>query len=350
MTMVIEFDDLPPELVIAILSRLTYPDLCNCLTLNKKVLTIINENLHSIPRMWITNISLVREERSSFKLSVSRNSFKSPKKNWMCSLKETTENPAKKTRSSYDITDFYNNEGFCGLKWDKANKSTEFVVPSIQNSLQEHLGFVLRKSNVLCLKLVDLNAEDMEVVTSVLHSSKARVSHMQLVLDRVMTPEIVSIIDATGAETVDVVMAENDFFSNLPFKSRVFRKAWSVTIRTSKEDSSDVFDISDDDLLSLGADSIEFFGLTKITVRGARKLIQEWLAGKRKISLVYFRHLEEFDPTVLLRKIPHKGNVPPVVVTRSDGEELRVAWDAVKFRCFADEADDEGDDEFPEDL
>ncbi|VDN23567.1 unnamed protein product [Cylicostephanus goldi] len=228
----------------------------------------------------------------------------------MCSLKENSENPAKKTRSSYDITDFYNNEGFCGLKWDKANKSTEFVVPSIQNSLEEHLGFVLQKSNVLCLKLVDLNAEDMEVVTSVLHSSKARVSHMQLVLDR----------------------------------------AWSVTIRTSKEESADVFDITDEDLLSLGADSIEFFGLTKITARGARKLIQEWLAGKRKISLVYFRHIEEFDPGVLLRKIPHKGNVPPVVITRADGEELRLTWDAVKFRCFADEADDEGDDEFPEDL
>ncbi|EYC04564.1 hypothetical protein Y032_0087g2083 [Ancylostoma ceylanicum] len=60
--MVIEFNDLPPELVIAIVSRLNYGDMCNCLTLNKKTRAIINTNLHLIPRMWITNISLVREE------------------------------------------------------------------------------------------------------------------------------------------------------------------------------------------------------------------------------------------------------------------------------------------------
>ncbi|KAL6728680.1 hypothetical protein Aduo_010425 [Ancylostoma duodenale] len=314
--MVIEFNDLPPELVIAIVSRLNYGDMCNCLTLNKKTRAIINTNLHLIPRMWITNISLVREEKSCFKLSVSRNSFKSPKKNWLCSLKENT-NAAKKTRPCYDITDFYNNEGFCGMKWDKANKSTEFVVSSIQNSLEEHLSFVLQKANVLCLKLVDLEGVDMGVVTNVLRLSKARVSHLQLVINRTMSSEIVSVIDATGAETIDIVMSDVNFFRNLPFRSSVFRKAWSVTIRTSLMDASDMLDINDADLLSLTADSIEFFGTTNITTEGARKLVQS-------------------------------GS--PIVVTRRDGEELRITWDSSKFRCFTDEADDEGDDEFPDQL
>ncbi|EYC04555.1 hypothetical protein Y032_0087g2077 [Ancylostoma ceylanicum] len=213
------------------------------------------------------------QQKSCFKLSVSRNSFKSPKKNWLCSLKENT-NAAKKTRPCYDITDFYNNEGFCGMKWDKANKSTEFVVSSIQNSLEEHLSFVLQKANVLCLKLVDLEGVDMEVVTNVLRLSKARVSHLQLVINRTMSSEIVSVIDATGAETIDIVMSDVNFFRNLPFRSSVFRKAWSVTIRTSLMDASDMLDITDADLLSLTADSIEFFGTTSITAEGARRLVQ----------------------------------------------------------------------------
>ncbi|KHJ75031.1 hypothetical protein OESDEN_25353 [Oesophagostomum dentatum] len=214
-----------------------------------------------------------RAGKTCFKLSVSRNSFKSAKKNWLCSLKENS-NAAKKTRQLYDITEFYNNEGFCGMKWDKANKSTEFIVPSIQASLEEHLGFVLAKANVLCLKLVDLDIADVEVITNVLHASKAKVSHLQLVLDRPVSSEIVSVIDATGAETVDVVVMDADFFRDLPFCSRVFRKAWSVTIRTSADAPSDKLDINDNDLLSLNADSIEFFGLTSITARGANKLVR----------------------------------------------------------------------------
>ncbi|KAK6740187.1 hypothetical protein RB195_008575 [Necator americanus] len=347
--MVIEFNDLPPELVIAIVSRLTYGDMCNCLTLNKKTRSIINTNLHLIPRMWITNISLVREEKSCFKLSVSRNSFKSPKKNWLCSLKENS-NAAKKTRPCYDITDFYNNDGFYGMKWDKANKSTEFLVSSIQNSLEEHLSFVLQKANVLCLKLVDLNGADLEVVTNVLRLSKARVSHLQLVINRTMSSEIVSVIDATGAETIDIVLSDGDFFRSLPFQSRIFRKAWSVTVRTSSENVSDVLDIGDNDLLALKADSIEFFGTTSITTEGARRLVQEWIAGRRKISLVYFRHTEDYDFSELLHGIPHKGTTFPIAVIRPDGEELRMTWDSSKFRCFTDEADDEGDDEFPDPL
>ncbi|KHJ82838.1 hypothetical protein OESDEN_17467, partial [Oesophagostomum dentatum] len=167
-------------------------------------------------------------------------------------------------------------------------------------SLEEHLGFVLAKANVLCLKLVDLDIADVEVITNVLHTSKAKVSHLQLVLDRPVSSEIVSVIDATGAETVDVVVMDADFFRDLPFCSRVFRK--------------------------------------------------EWIEGRRKISLVYFRHAEEYDLFQLLRDVPHKGTVSPIVVTRPNGEELRISWDSSKFRCFTDEADDEGDDEFPEEL
>lgn len=44
--------------------------------------------------------------------------------------------------------------GFCGLKWDKANKSTEFDVPSIGAALCDHLYFILMRANVLCFKLV----------------------------------------------------------------------------------------------------------------------------------------------------------------------------------------------------
>lgn len=51
-------------------------------------------------------------------------------------------------------------------------------------------------------------------------------------------------------------------------------KAWSITVRTSLMDASDMLDINDDDLLSLNADSIEFFGTTTITAQGARKLVQ----------------------------------------------------------------------------
>ncbi|VDM71110.1 unnamed protein product [Strongylus vulgaris] len=118
----------------------------------------------------------------------------------------------------------------------------------------------------------------MEVVTNVLHNSKAKVSHLQLVINRIITSEVVSVIDATGAETVDIVISDRSFFRNLPFESSVFRKAWSITIRTYQEKVSDVFDICDDDLLSLSADSIEFFGLTRITASGARKLVQVTLA------------------------------------------------------------------------
>lgn len=130
--------------------------------------------------------------------------------------------------SLFNAHSFFLLPGFCGMKWDKANKSIEFVVSSIQNSLEEHLSFVLQKANVLCLKLVgllsvtnlldfalffclcadwchfkdyvqvDLEGVDMEVVTNVLRFSKARVSHLQLVINRTMSTEIVSVIDATG--------------------------------------------------------------------------------------------------------------------------------------------------------
>ncbi|KAK5973583.1 F-box domain protein [Trichostrongylus colubriformis] len=344
--MVIDFDDLPAEMVLAIVSRLSYGDMCNCLMLNRKTRSIINANLHRVSRMWITNISLEREGTSRFKLSVSRNSFKSPKKNWSCIFNETSSD-AKRTRC--DITDFYNNEGFCGLKWDKANKSTEFDVPSISTALEEHLIFVLLKANVLCFKLVDLDDSDMEVITRVLRRSKSKVSHLQLVVNRTMPQEVVSVIDATGAETIDIVMRDSHFFQNHPFRSHVFRKAWSVTVRSPNEDGDDLLDISDDDLLSLDADSIELFGVTNITVEGTRKLINQWLCGGRKISLVYYRHSEEYDATELLRGIPHKGEVLPIVVTRADTEEeLKLTWDSSKFRCFTDEADMEGDDEFPD--
>ncbi|PIO64312.1 hypothetical protein TELCIR_14064 [Teladorsagia circumcincta] len=61
------------------------------------------------------------------------------------------------------------------MKWDKANKSTEFDVPSISTALEEHLSFVLLRANVLCFKLVDLDNNDMNVVTRVLRKSKSKV-------------------------------------------------------------------------------------------------------------------------------------------------------------------------------
>ncbi|PIO53122.1 hypothetical protein TELCIR_25558, partial [Teladorsagia circumcincta] len=126
-------------------------------------------------------------------------------------------------------------------------------------------------------------------------------------------------------------------------------QAWSVTVRASNEDGSDLLDINDEDLLSLDADSIELFGVTNITVQGTRKLINQWLYGGRKISLVYYRHSEDYDAAELLRGIPHKGEVLPVVITRANtDEELKLTWDSSKFRCFTDEADTEGDDEFPD--
>ncbi|KAK6057705.1 JmjC domain protein [Cooperia oncophora] len=247
-----------------------------------------------------------------------------------------------------DITDFYNNEGFCGMKWDKANKSTEFDVPSISTALEEHLIFVLR-ANVLCFKLVDLEGSDMEVVTRVLRRSKSKVSHLQLVVNRMISQEIVSLIDATGAETIDIVLRDSNFFQNLPFQSHVLRKAWSVTVRSSSADGRDLLDISDEDLLSLDADSIELFGVTNISVHGARKLIHQWLHGGRKISLVYYRHSEDYQATELLRGIPHKSEALPIVITRTNSdEELKVTWDSSKFRCFTDEADNEADDEYPD--
>ncbi|VDL82657.1 unnamed protein product [Nippostrongylus brasiliensis] len=59
--MVIDFDDLPPELVLSIVSHLGHQDLSSCMLLNRKTRDLIIANLHLVPRMWITNISLERE-------------------------------------------------------------------------------------------------------------------------------------------------------------------------------------------------------------------------------------------------------------------------------------------------
>lgn len=344
--MVIDFNDLPPEMVLAIVSRLSYSDMCSCLRLNRKTRDIISANLQHVPRTWITSISAEREGSARFKLSVSRNSFKSPKKNWACIFNKNTAMFAN--TAGYDLASFYSNEGFCGLKWDKANKSTEFDVPSIGAALCDHLYFILMRANVLCFKLLDLDGDDMNVVTHALRTAKSKVSHLQLVVDRPVRPEIVSLIDATGAETVDVMLRDSRFFRKLIFHSQVLRKAWSVTVRASNE-NHDVLDIDDDELLSLGADSIELFGVTGVTAQGARKFVQQWLEGRRRISLVYFKHVGVYDVEELVGGIPRNGNVSPITIARTGTEEeLKLAWDSSEFRCFTDEADAEGDDEYPD--
>ncbi|WKY00910.1 hypothetical protein Q1695_015152 [Nippostrongylus brasiliensis] len=344
--MVIDFDDLPPELVLSIVSHLGHQDLSSCMLLNRKTRDLIIANLHLVPRMWITNISLEREGPSRFTLSVSRNSFQSPKKNWSCSFNKKA---ASVREPPCEITDFYNNEGLSGLKWDKANKSVEFDVSSIDATLEEHLTFVLLRANVLCFKLLKLERDDMMVVSRVLRRTKSRVSHVQILLNRPICEALVEVIDATGAETFDVVLQENSFLTNLPFRSLVLRKAWSLTIRPCSGHSSGLLEIGDEDLLSLNADSIEVLGITHVSVHGARKLIQQWLSGRRNITLVEFGCAEDYDPTELLCSIPHTGDVQPIIVTRSStNEDLKVTWSSSKFCCYTDDADNEGDDEFPD--